>query len=436
MKLELSATTSPVQAPKEIPVIPIFQTLYSYHAAHRFYVFWQHNDWIVSIDSSSCEGYPISRGEMFLTSRMFSLWWKRVTWPVRRLFRDYQIARLIVAIILIWIMGAAFLRGTEGCSNQDFNSLPKAFWNIAVYLFSGMDSGEPQTASGRIGVVVILVLSAGVVAIFTGTIASLFVEHHTGGRRRMPAYELKDHILVCNWNEKGLPMIRELHARVLKDKRPIVVISEEAEAGKFPDREDAPEFEDVYLIKGDPASDVILKRANVQYAHSVVVLADPAQGNLADAKSILICMGVCSTCEELGMSKTHISVEGILPENVAHLRRAGADEIVCAGDFGMMLLAQSVLAHGLSTVYRNLLTVSEETNEIYLVPIPRDLVGKNFAELGEAMFKNRNGENPVLLLGLKSGERIMLNPRAQEHKVLKEGDQAVVIALNPPSALF
>ena len=34
----------------------------------------------------------------------------------------------------------------------------------------------------------------------------------------MPSYELKDHIVICNWNDKGLPIIRELHAEIVKHK--------------------------------------------------------------------------------------------------------------------------------------------------------------------------------------------------------------------------
>ncbi|MFW6159320.1 MAG: TrkA-related ion transporter, partial [Planctomycetota bacterium] len=299
----------------------------------------------------------------------------------------------------------------------------------------GLDSGIPQTAPGKIAVTLVLIVSVGVVATFTGSIASFLVERRLGGRRIMPGHELKNHIVICNWNEKGVPIIGELHAEIVKDKRPIVVISEGADAADLPDEADLPEFEDVYLVKGDPANEVILKRANVHHAYSVVVLADPEEGELADAKSILIAMAVRSVCQAAGAEKTHICVEGIAPQNVAHLRRAGADEIVSASDFSMMLLAQSTLAHGLSTVYRDLLTVSGETNEIYILPVPDEFVGKSFADLGTAMLANADAENPTILIGVATEDGIHVNPPPGEFERFSEGDKAVVIAFERPDHL-
>jgi len=295
---------------------------------------------------------------------------KRIFWPVRRLFKDYKIIRLVAIIFLIWLVGASILWITEGSSNQDFNSLPKLLWNIAVYLFSGLDSGIPSTFLGKIIVACILILSLGIVGIFTATIASMLIENRIGGKRKMPKYDLRDHIVICNWNEKGVSIIKEVHAKIVKHKRPVVIVSEQGDKIQFPDNDDLPEFEDIYVINGDPANEIILKRANVQLAYSVIILADPDQGELGDAKSILVAMGVRSVCEELGVSKTYTAIEGLSSQNIEHLRKAGADEIISAGAFSTLLLAQTSLVHGLSTIYKNLLTISEETNEIYLVDVP------------------------------------------------------------------
>ena len=204
---------------------------------------------------------------------------------------------------------------------------------------------------------------------------------------------------------------------------------------QLPEDGDLPEFQDVYLVKGDPASEVMLRRANVQFAYSAVVLADPADGNLADAKSILIAMAVRSVCSDAGVPKTYVCVEGVAPQNVDHLQRAGADEIVSASDFAMMLLSQSALSHGLGTVYRDLLTVSGETNEIYILPIPEDFIGKSFSELGAAMFQNRDPQNPVILIGAVRDGGILVNPQAEKLPAFSEGDKAVVIAFERPSSL-
>ena len=339
-------------------------------------------------------------------------------------------------IVAMWVTAALLLRLTEGRSNNEFDTMPKALWNIAVYLFSGLDSGMPQTLFGRAVVTVVLILSLGLAAVLTGSVASFLVERRLGRKRRMPAYDLKDHIVICNWNDKAIPIITELHAKIVRDKRPIVIVSESADAADVPEEDDMPEFQDVYLIKGDPAKEVILRRANVHHAYSAIVLSDPADGKLADAKSILIALAVRSVCDAHDLPKTHVCVECLSAQNIEHLRRAGADEIVSADDFAMMLLSQAALVHGLSGVYHNLLTVSGETNEVYVVPVPDAYVGKSFAELGADMFRSRDKENPAILIGAMTADGLLVNPQVDRLRTFGQGDKAIVIAWEAPDSLI
>lgn len=361
---------------------------------------------------------------------------KRLIWLIKKLLGEYKLVRLVTIIFLIWLLGASILWVIEGSKNTEFDSLPKSLWNIAVYLFSGLDSGVPQTTGGKIIVASILVASLGIVGIFTATLASMLIEHRIGGKRKMPKYELKEHIVICNWNDKGVPLIKEVHAKIVKHKRPVVIISEQEDSIEFPEHEDAPKFEDIYIVKGDPTNEIILKRANAYQAYTVVIFAEPSQGGLADAKSILVCMGIRSVCEEMGLPKTYTVVEGVSPQNIEHLRHAGADEIISAGNFSALLLAQSSLVHGLSIVYRNLLTISEETNEIYIISVPKEYIGKRFSNLGAQIYSNRDNQNPVILIGVKSGNKILLNPKPADFDIFREGDEAIVIAFERPHSLI
>ena len=101
----------------------------------------------------------------------------------------------------------------------------------------------------------------------------------------------------------------------------------------------------------------------------------------------------------------------------------------------MMLLAQSSLSHGLSTVYRNLLSVSSETNEIYILPVPAAFVGKSFNELGVAVYRNRSAVNPVILIGAKTRNGIFVNPLPRQMSAFEPGDQVIVVALERPDSL-
>ena len=358
---------------------------------------------------------------------------KKASTGVRRLFGRNQLFRLSVVILGLWIAGATALWIVERKENpEEFGNLPSAFWNIAVYLLSGLDTAMPRTSLGKGLVVAMLVVGVGIVAVFTGTIASILVERRIGRKRLMPGYELTDHLVICNWNDKGLPMIRELHASIVRQKRPIVIVSERLAEVDVPEKEDLPEFEDVYLIKGDPTQEHTLKRANLHLAYSVIVLADPHQEHLADAKNVLICMAIRSLCQGEDHPMRNVMVEGVDPNNLDHLRRAGASEIISAEDLSLKLLAQSALHPGLSTVYDRLLTISSETNEVYLEPLPASFRGMSFVEVHRLLDQTRDSENPVLLLGLIRDGRILINPKPGSFDVFAENDQLILISWEEP----
>jgi len=356
----------------------------------------------------------------------------------RRFQRRHEFISYLLAILAVWVAGACVLMLCElGQPASEFRSLGRSLYNIAVYLFSGLDSGQPQSGAGQVIAILILVSSIILVAMFTGSFASFLVDRRLHRGKKMPNHDVSGHIVICNWNDKGIPIIQELHDQIVHDKRCVVVISENDLAVELPDKRDAPQFDGVYLVKGDPASEVFLRRASAHQAHSIIILADPRDRELADAKSVLIAMAIKSLCEASGRAKTHICVEGVNPQNIEHLRRAGADEIISASDFAMMLLSQSALEHGLSQVYRDLLTVSEDTNEVYIVDIPSEYVGNTFSDLGAKMFENRAALKltPAILIGLRTREgKIRVNP--QGRTVLEAGDRAVVVAFEAPERLI
>ena len=145
-------------------------------------------------------------------------------------------------------------------------------------------------------------------------------------------------------------------------------------------------------------------------------------------------MAIKSVCDEHAAQKTYITVEGVVTRYIDHLTKVGADEIISANDFTTLLLSQSALVHGLSDVYRDLLTISEETNEIYMIPVAEEFYGKTFTELGIRILENRVNENPLLLIGVKSNGTIYVNPKFHEFERFKSGDEAIVIAFERPKA--
>jgi voltage-gated potassium channel len=237
-------------------------------------------------------------------------------------------------------------------------------------------------------------------------------------------------LVLCNWAPRGLEWIREVHSKIISDPRPIVIIHDNPDEIDLPDKQDEPAFNDVYIVKGDPTNEVILQRATVSKAYSVVILSDSREGKHADGKTILICIAIRDICR--GDHQPNIVVECHNSHNRFHLQKAGASEIVSSDSLGLRLLARSALFHGMTQFYQELLTVRRDNNEVFLVPAPEELIGRDFPELGDLFMKYRADRRSCLLIGIQRGDEMMVNPIADEAGPLRSGDQLILMSRTYP----
>ena len=345
-----------------------------------------------------------------------------------------QFLRIMGAIVLAWVVGGVGIHLAERGGNPAFNTLGESFWSVWVLLFSGMEV-QPQTATGRFFAMLLVVAGVGLVGLFTGTVASILVEHELR-RREMAHFEMDHHLVLCNWGDRGLAWIREVHSKIIQDKRPVVIIHDRPEEIDLPDQQDEPAFADVYIVKGDPTNEVVLRRARVPLAHSVVVLVDDRQGEHADGKTILTCIAIRNICKS--EPQPNVAVECRNPNNRHHLRKAGADEIISSDDLGLRLLARTALFHGMTHLYQELLTVGRDANELFVLEVPETLVGRDFIEASGMFLRHRDDKRSCLLVGIQRGETMILNPIGGEAGALKKGDELILLGrtfLNPQQAL-
>jgi len=334
-----------------------------------------------------------------------------------------ELARFVAAIFVLWLVGATVIHLAERGDKGSFATWGDSFFNVWVMLFSGVDT-PPKTLIGRGVTVMILVAGVCLVGLFTGAVASVFVERRLR-RREVSHFEMEDHLVLCNWSPRALEWIEEVHSKIIQDKRPVVIIHDNPEAIDLPDKQDDPAFNDVYIVKGDPTNEVVLRRARVHKAHSVVVLSDDRQGEHADGKTILVCISLANLCKG---GKANIAVECRNPANRNHLRKAGADEIISSDELGLRLLARTALYHGMTRVYQELLTVGRDANEMYLINLPTELIGRDFVEVSSMFLRHRNDKRACLLIGIQRGEQMILNPVGGESGPLKEGDQLILLS--------
>jgi hypothetical protein len=168
----------------------------------------------------------------------------------------HQVLRIVGAMTLAWVVGAVGIHLAERGDNPAFNTLGESFFSVWVMLFSGLDN-PPHTTLGRLFAMVLLGTGVGLAGLFTGTVASVLVEHQLR-RGDVSNFEMDDHLVLCNWGPRGLAWIREVHSKIIQQKRPVVIIHDDTEQIVLPDKQDDPAFNDVYIVRGDPTNEVVL----------------------------------------------------------------------------------------------------------------------------------------------------------------------------------
>lgn len=246
---------------------------------------------------------------------------------------------------------------------------------------------------------------------------------------------------ICGWNRQARAVIRQLRESVISRHRSFEIVVIGAPDGALDG--DGESFPDVRLVAGDPTRTGDLEQAGVADLDVLVVLADRSdeeRERVSDHRALVICLAVRELAPEL-----HLVAEVLHCANHEHFRRLQGIEIVSVEDLAEKLLAQSVISPGITAVFLELLTASEDSNEIYVVPIPPRWHGRRFDHIAAEV---QDGDQPVLALGYRTANAagdaaVVLNPRRQEserdgvadwvERPLGPGDALVVMAYRQPT---
>lgn len=347
--------------------------------------------------------------------------------------------KLGLVFIIIYLLAGTSLYYLEQEVNPRCQNVFDAFWITTVFFFSGFEDFGPITRGGKLISLLVFVLGAGIMVMVTAKIASIFVRHELK-EVKMPK-KIQRHLAICNWNERGDRIVKELHAPQAEPQTEIVVVTTKELNEK--ELRKSVSYKKVTFIKSDPTLHDVLRVCNVHLAKSVIILADDDSPD-PDAKSALIALAISRLCGD--NSKPHIVVEATNHRKVEHLKDAGAAEVVCSTDYGLGVLAQCALHAKLSIVYDNLLTYSDDTNEIYIVEgekFPKSVIGKTFIEAMQLLSEARDEHNPAILIGVKRNEQSILNPLAIHNgsednafEKFEEGDALIVLSYDQPDLSY
>jgi voltage-gated potassium channel len=261
---------------------------------------------------------------------------------------------------------------------------------------------QPHSVGGQVIVVLLIVLGVGTLFYALATVAEFFVAGHVGdllGARRMQKMidSLTDHHIICGFGRVGRQVERDLRAA----RAGYVVVDSDNR------NRNLAEDLGVSFIEGDASDDVVLERAGIARARSIIACAD------SDADNVFITL----TAREL-RADIPIVARAAIEDTEKKLKRAGADRVISPYKASGTEMARLALHPQLSGV------VDVDT-EYRMEEIP---VATGCDGLGQTVGDIRGG---AMIVGLRRGADFQPQPPAETALLL--GD--VIVAMGTPSTL-
>lgn len=300
--------------------------------------------------------------------------WKHVVWCV------------VGAMFFVWMVTATLIyfaeRGAQGANILTFGDA--VWWGIVTFLTVGYGDKYPITSEGRAVAGVLMLTGVGCVGIITAKISSVFLERALrDGRGVVDTSSLKDHFVICGWNEDMYELIVHiLDFNADLTSADIVVVANVQQNMIEALHADA-RLHDLQFIAGDHFSEINLKRAAPERARKILILADRSHGQGGqpptpteiDARTIMTAM----TLSNLARG-TMIAAEILDPKMDHYLKLANVSEIIYSSEYSRLLLGNASSGTGIANIIFDLLD-SKSGAHITSIPVPESLHGSSYARM-------------------------------------------------------
>ena len=393
------------------------------------------------------------RGWQFKVKSYFSYFSER--YKLKRLWN------IFIILFIVWILGANLIYFSEYLyhnngtpwENTSFKSYYHSYWDVIVYLTSGIEDYVPDSPYSKVISFLLLISGITIVGVFTANLAAILInifQQHNFIKQKPSHLNFSNHFVICGYTEIVPDIINQLGYYITLQERPVVIVDQKADH-IVSHKENY--YKQVWGVAGDPSNDKVLKKANVDQAFSVIVLGDSKDketNSISDA-------GVILRCLKLSSLNPDIYSVAVLQEseNYIHLARARAKEIVDISQYDKRLVAQSALTHNISQFYMEMLEVSPTSNEFYIIPIPRQWAGNSYRKIKDSIYELTDWD--ITIVGYQVKEevdvekeiglmasmvkvkrwRLIINPPSKAEKfnrdfILTENEQLIIIAYEMP----
>jgi len=204
----------------------------------------------------------------------------------------------------------------------------------------------------------------------------------------------KNHYIICGWNDLADELLEALLEQIEGTNTEIVLINELSEE-EIDSWRSQLKAHQLGFVRGDFTQDEVLEKANIKKAKAVLILPNliKVAAAEADEKTALATYSIKALAP-----KVKVYVYILNYENRTNLRRAKADGIIVADEYGPYLGAAQLHRPEIPAFLGEMLDADQK--RLSTRSVPRDLVGRSFEEL----FKKIYAEEHMTVLGLFAEE--------------------------------
>ncbi|MEL1228454.1 MAG: ion channel [Candidatus Neomarinimicrobiota bacterium] len=294
-----------------------------------------------------------------------------------------------IGLFITMIFGGIVLQWLE---SGDISKGDNPFWWAIVTMTTvGYGDFSPETPEGRVFAVFIMFAGITLVSLLTASISSIFVAQKIREGKGLEKLNISDHIVLCGWNSNTGNLMNSIQKLNHEKHLDLVLVNElsEEEVNQIKSR-----FTklNILFVSGDYTQEETLLKASVTTSNTVIIIPNNInnEDGLHDEKTIFATLTIKSID-----SSIRVVAYLLERENLTHIKRAEADEVVISDDFSLNILASHVVDPGVPQLSNHLVN-ADSSSRFVRKQIPSNFVGKEYGDL----FDYFRGENGSLLVGL------------------------------------
>ncbi|GAE94017.1 potassium channel protein [Gracilibacillus boraciitolerans JCM 21714] len=235
--------------------------------------------------------------------------------------------RLLFSVCLLMLLFGYLIHIIE--PNHFPTTFDGIWWAFVTGSTVGYGDYVPLSFVGKFVGILLILAGGGLVTFYMATVSAGTIKHEKNLTEGKISYKGSNHTILIGWNERTKQLIQMFKEHHLQTDT--VLIDHTLNKVSYQNHR-------IHFIHGQPTSDEILKKANIEQATFIIITADPSlTEEEADRQTILNIIAARGN-----NSNVHIISEILTEVQRKNAIRAGSNVILRSNNFMSSLLYQSL----------------------------------------------------------------------------------------------